>query len=101
MMAKNVYNLLRWPKSVKERSKKIRSRSYSLPKIPEDVLLYRINNLPAWARSYIHDYMGREIGDTITELADLRWQRDALIKLVEELRRGLKREKARNHKRAA
>jgi ribosome-associated translation inhibitor RaiA len=33
------------------------------------------------------------------ELADLRWQRDALIKLVEELERELKKEKARMGKR--
>ena len=39
--------------------------------------------------------MSREGTETIVDLADLRWQRDALIKLAEELQRELKKEEAR------
>jgi hypothetical protein len=67
----------------------------SRAKIPADVLTYRLNRLPAWVRNYVQDAMGREGAETIMELADLRWQQDALIKLVEELQRELRKEKAR------
>jgi hypothetical protein len=45
--------------------------------------------------------MGRDGAETIMELADLRWQRDALIKLVEELQRELQKQKSRTRKRTA
>lgn len=90
-----VYDLMGWPRDVKERSKRVRMKLSSRAEIPADVLNYRLNRLPAWVRNYIQDSMGREGAETIMELADLRWQRDALIKLVEELQRELKKVKTR------
>ena len=61
----------------------------SLAEIPADVLNYKLKRLPAWVR------MGRTGAVTIMEVADLRRQRDAVIKLVEELQRELKKARAR------
>ena len=96
-----VYGLIGWPRSIKERSKRVRVKVSSRAEIPADVLTYRLNRLPAWVRNYVQDAMGREGAETIMELAGLRWQRDALIKLVEELQRELRKEKARSRRRVA
>jgi len=94
-----VYDLIKWPRSLKERSKRLRVKLSSRASIPGDVLSYRLNRLPAWVRNYVQDSMGRSGAETIMELADLRWQRDALIKLVDELQRDLEAEKERSRKR--
>jgi hypothetical protein len=48
----------------------------------------RINRLPDWARKYIHDLETRaDPSGDIQELADLRDQRDSLVKMVEQLKR--------------
>jgi hypothetical protein len=48
----------------------------------------RINRLPNWARKYIHDLETRaDPSGDIQELADLRDQRDGLVKIVEQLKR--------------
>lgn len=96
-----VYGLIGWPQDIKERSKRVRVKLSSRAEIPADVLNYRFNRLPPWVRNYVQDAMGREGAETIMELADLRWQRDALIKLVEELQRELKKQKSRPRKRVA
>lgn len=98
MKREKVYKLLKWPRNLKQRSKRIRVKESGLAKIPQDVLVYRLNRLPAWVRNYLQDSMGRTGAETVMELADLRWQRDALIKLVEELQRDLEKQKTRNHK---
>jgi hypothetical protein len=91
-----LYEFIRWPKSVKERSKRIRVRQSTLANIPEDVWLYRVKTayLPGPETTF-RDSMGREGAETVTELADLRWQRDALMKRVEELQRELEKERRR------
>ncbi len=56
-------------------------------KISQKDLADRINKLPAWARQYIHDIeTNADPAGMIRELADLRFQRDALTKLVRELK---------------
>jgi hypothetical protein len=56
--------------------------------ISADDLNDRINRLPTWARRYIHDLETRaDPSGDIRDLADLRDQRDGLVKMVEKLKR--------------
>lgn len=63
-----------------------------LQAISRSDLVRRINRLPHWAQQYIHDLATRAdpAGD-IETIADLRFQVKALSKLVEELRRELRK----------
>jgi len=86
---KKVYELLGLPRSVVERSRRTRVKESGLAKIPRDVWLYRINRLPAWIRNHIQDSMGRTGAETVAELADLRWQRDASDQAHRRAREGV------------
>jgi hypothetical protein len=69
-----------------------RRRAEALAEITPDRLARRINALPLWARDYIHLLETRvDPQGEIEELVFLRDQNRALIKLVGEMKRGIKR----------
>ena len=67
--------------------------------ISKDELHRRINNLPRWARAYIHELHSTvpSAGDVQT-MADLRDQVRGLSRLVVELQGELKRKSGRSKK---